>query len=816
MSDRCKIYYQSLYLFVKIFIKSKLIPKNFVTDSGLDSSSPIFYILPSRSKMDLIILREESLKQGLPDPLTPLKIDEIQIPRYLFIDDIKEPHGHTPSSAETLFSRYLGLYSKNSTLDITILPVSVMIGRRPISICQNRKINRLQKFFTVFWLGRDSFVHFSNPISLSRIINAHSKDLRIIYKLARVARIHFFRQYLSSVGRALPVHSDFFKKLLSSEAIEKALLDEARSKKISPQKAHDNALRLMKEIASQVSYETIRLSDRVLGWMWNRFYQGIHVHNAACVRQLAYKGHSIVYVPCHRSHMDYLLLSYVLYYEGLATPHIAAGINLNFWPAGAIFRRLGAFFIRRNFKGNKLYSTIFRAYLDELFTGGYPVEYFIEGGRSRTGLLLEPKTGTLSMTIQAMLRDISPSITLIPVYIGYEHVIEVLSYTKELRGERKKKENFFQMIGGLRQLRHLGQGYVNFGEPIQLKLYLDKNVPDWRESIRPINKIEVTRPHWLASTVKDLACQIMININHAAAINAINLCSTALLASENHALTRPELLAQLNCYLQLMRHAPHNQYSSVPDQMPEELLDHALHMNKFVVQKNHPHERICLPKEQVPLMRYYRNNIQHLLILPSLIATMVLCHHNISRQEIIRQITLLYPVFKIRWFLYYSEKQLLEALNLLMDELIRQKCVENKNHHFVVNLSSGMMTLKILASGIKEILQHYSIIFFLLTVYPDIDRKSLEKESRAMAKHLCILENMPSAEFFHSSIFSGLLTLLFEKREKMVSNDYSAQKNIEEIFNILKGLISSQMISVMQENFSLKKEWLTYKKKKTD
>jgi len=344
MSDRCKIYYQSLYLFVKIFIKSKLIPKNFVTDSGLDSSSPIFYILPTRSKMDLIILREESLKQGLPDPLTPLKIDEIQIPRYLFIDDIKEPHGHSPSSAETLFSRYLGLYSKNSTLDITILPVSVMIGRRPISICQNRKINWLQKFFTVFWLGRDSFVHFSSPISLSRIINAHGKDLRIVYKLARVARIHFFRQYLSSVGRALPVHSDLFKKLLSSEVIEKALLDEARSKKISPQKAHDNALRLMKEIASQVSYETIRLSDRVLGWMWNRFYQGIHVHNAARVRQLAYKGHSIVYVPCHRSHMDYLLLSYVLYYEGLATPHIAAGINLNFWPAGAIFRRLGAFF----------------------------------------------------------------------------------------------------------------------------------------------------------------------------------------------------------------------------------------------------------------------------------------------------------------------------------------------------------------------------------------------------------------------------------------------------------------------------------------
>jgi 1-acyl-sn-glycerol-3-phosphate acyltransferase len=123
----------------------------------------------------------------------------------------------------------------------------------------------------------------------------------------------------------------------------------------------------------------IRLTDRVLGFTWNRLYQGINVHNAERVRQLAHEGHEIVYVPCHRSHMDYLLLSYVLYHQGLVPPHIAAGINLNFWPAGPIFRRGGAFFIRRTFKGNKLYSTVFREYLGELFSRGYSVEYFVEG-----------------------------------------------------------------------------------------------------------------------------------------------------------------------------------------------------------------------------------------------------------------------------------------------------------------------------------------------------------------------------------------------------------------------------------------------------
>ncbi len=97
--------------------------------------------------------------------------------------------------------------------------------------------------------------------------------------------------------------------------------------------------------------------------------------------------------------------------SGLVPPHIAAGINLNFWPAGPIFRRLGAFFIRRTFKGNKLYSTVFREYLGELFSRGYSVEYFVEGGRSRTGRLLDPKTGTLSMTIRAMLRGGTRPIT---------------------------------------------------------------------------------------------------------------------------------------------------------------------------------------------------------------------------------------------------------------------------------------------------------------------------------------------------------------------------------------------------------------------
>lgn len=124
----------------------------------------------------------------------------------------------------------------------------------------------------------------------------------------------------------------------------------------------------------------------------------------------------------------------------MVPPHIAAGINLNFFPAGPIFRRGGAFFIRRSFKGAPLYSTIFREYLAELFAKGYSVEYFSEGGRSRTGRLLPAKTGMLAMTIQAMLRGLNRPVTLVPVYIGYEHVMEVVLTPKSYAANVKRKK----------------------------------------------------------------------------------------------------------------------------------------------------------------------------------------------------------------------------------------------------------------------------------------------------------------------------------------------------------------------------------------
>ena len=764
MSGWRKLYYKLLNLPLSFLVKSKAIPADPVSEHGLDPTRPIMYVLPYDSKADLLTLRAQCLRHHLPDPLSPLEIDGALLPRHVFIHDGPRVFPYFVPSVESvkIFHDYLDLHRNNPTLDIQMLPVTVMFGRAPGREIQGeptphlRVLNGVQKFFAVIWHGRDSFVRFSPTVSLRRMATEHGTDKSIAQKLARVARIHFARQRLAAIGPRLPARQDLFNRLLQSKAIEKAVEDEARSKKISHEKAQQNAIEMMEEIAANFSYEAIRVTDRVMGWLWSRLYQGINVNGGEKVRQLAQDGHEIVYVPCHRSHMDYLLLSYVLYHQGLVPPHIAAGINLNFWPAGPIFRRLGAFFIRRTFKGNKLYATVFREYLGELFTRGYSVEYFVEGGRSRTGRLLDPKTGTLAMTLQAMLRGGNRPITLVPIYIGYEHVMEVGTYAKELRGAAKEKEGFMQMVRGLRKLRNLGQGYVNFGEPMPLVNYLNKRVPEWRDDIDPI---EPQRPSWLTPTVNDIAASLMVRINEAGAANAMNLCVTALLASRQRSLTREQLIEQLACYTQLLRNVPYSPNATVPDLSAEALLDHATGMNKFESEKDSIGDIIILPREQAVLMTYYRNNIHHMLVMPSLIAAIVQQHQTLSEAELLRQVSLIYPMLKSELFLRWQTDELPQLLADLCQELARQGLITREAGELRFT-AARYRTLQLLAAGVRETLQRYAITFSILSAKPTINRGTLEKESRTLAQRLSVLHGINAPEFFDKAVFTSLVLTL--------------------------------------------------------
>lgn len=235
-----KIYYNTLNLPLKLLVKSKLVPTDPISELELDTSRPTLYVLPYHSKSDLLTLRHQCLSIGLPDPLVDNDINGTKLPAYVFIDDgprVFRYYSPNPRKESVkVFHAYLDLHRSNPNLDIQMLPASVMFGRSPgreghTPAPPLRLLNGIQKFFAIIWLGRDSFVRFSPPVSMGLMAQEHGTDTIIANKLARVARIHYSRQRLAAVGPKLPVRQELFNKLLTSKAIEKAVEDEARNKK---------------------------------------------------------------------------------------------------------------------------------------------------------------------------------------------------------------------------------------------------------------------------------------------------------------------------------------------------------------------------------------------------------------------------------------------------------------------------------------------------------------------------------------------------------------------------------------------------------
>lgn len=795
-----------LKLPLSILVKSKSIPANPVEELSLDLDKPMIYALPFNSNIDLISLKKQTDALGLPDPLTQLEIHGKKYNRYVFITEGKRCatfNKEEENQSIKLFSQLLQLHHENPDLDLQMIPTAVLWGRKPNKEGKEKpyltSISACQKFSALIWSGRDCMIRFSPVVSLRYMTDNHGTDNEIAHKLARVARIHFSRQKLAASGPSLPQRQALFDRLLSSPAIEQAINDEARSKNISQEKARKQAQNILDEIAADFSYTLIRHSARFLGWLWNKLYQGLNINNMSTVRKLAQDGHEIIYVPCHRSHMDYLLLSYVLHHEGMVPPHIAAGVNLNFFPAGPIFRRGGAFFIRRTFKGNKLYSTIFREYLSELFSKGYSVEFFSEGGRSRTGRLLQPKTGMLAMTVQTMIRGLNRPVTLVPVYIGYEHVMEVSTYTKELTGKRKEKESAGMVLKTLRKLRNFGQGYVNFGEPIPLNQFLNDKTPGW------LNESSEQKPAWMNDVVGQIADKMMTNINDAAAANALTLCATALLASRQSALSRQKLEQQIDCYLQLLNNVPYSKYSTQPKATPAELVNHAQALNKFNVEQDHKSDIITLDRKQAILMTYYRNNIIHLFVIPSLIAHLIIQKQTINRVEIKDAVTMLYPFLKAELFLHYSESEIGDVVDKHIDEIIRQQLItENDEQSLVIN-PSKVQVLILLSRTIVETLQRYAIAFTQLVAMSKPDRGLLEEQSQLIAQRLARLHGINAPEFFDKSVFSTFFNTLKEQNYIDTTNQCVPNKT-QTVVDLLGDLLSPEIVLSLQESVNYQKQ----------
>ena len=663
---------------------------------------PICYVIQDNSTSNKVLIDNETEKRSLHSAFSALRLKEHQEDDSFLVLEAST-HNASAYYPDKLI-RLVEYLLKHKEEDILFVPVTILWGRAPenedswykaLMADAWTKPTGIKQALNITLYGRENYIEFHQAISLRALINS---ALEVAPNFAPAHYVvkqlnQSFNQYKEAIlGPDISDRRNVINKLLTSDVIKEAVLTESIHKKISLQDAEALAKKYLDEIVSDFSYSTLRFAEIALTKLWTQLYDGIQVHNFEVVRELA-KDYEIVYTPCHRSHIDYLLLSYVIYKRGLMVPHIAAGINLNMPVVGQLMRGAGAYFIRRSFSGNALYTAVFKEYVHSLLSRNTPLEYFIEGGRSRTGLLLPAKKGMLAMTIQSHLRGNSKPIAFIPTYFGYEKLIEGSSYIKELGGQKKQSESLFGLLKSMQKIEKVfGMVHVNFGEPVFLKPILDKN------QVPQHVGLEEDLPSSVKIAVNEVADEILENINKAAVINPVNLIATILLNAPTHALAERDVLLRLEQFRNLLKYHVYDERMQITALSNHEIIQYAIKLKQveFIEHDNERWLKVC--NQQEALLKYFSNNILHTLILPALIAHILTAKsephiEKISKDELFNAALQQYPELQKMYFLKWQADEISVEIKHILDYFVTEKLIQIDDQTIFIHQADDTLRL---------------------------------------------------------------------------------------------------------------------------
>ena len=772
-----------------------------------DDDIPTVYVVERYGLSDTLILEQACLEADLPSPYEAARRLPIKRKRAIIAltprPSLFRDRTH-PSRSETL-SQLVELIHAGREEDIRLVPVSIFVGRAPdrqsgwfrVLFAENWVVvGRFRRLLAILLNGRDTIVQFSAPVSLKQTL-AEQEGValeRVVRKLSRVLRVHFRLTRTTIIGADLSHKRTVVDAVLNADSVRQTIDAVTAKENAKVEQVRRRARGYALEIAADYSHTVVRSISFILIALWNKLYDGVVMHHFDKLRAVA-PGHEVIYVPCHRSHVDYLLLSYTLYQNGLVPPHIAAGVNLNLPGLGAILRRGGAFFLRRSFKSNALYSAVFTEYVSQLFARGVALEYFIEGGRSRTGRLLTPRSGMLAMTLRSFLRESRRPVLFQPVYFGYEKLMEGKSYIGELSGKPKEKESLlglFRAFGVLRQ--RYGKVTINFGEPIDLGKLLDEVAPAWRASIETPD----AKPEWLSATVDTLANRIQSNINRAVDVNPINLLALALLAMPKHAMAEADLLAQLELYKDLMVALPFGDRVTVTEKSPAEIIAYGESM-QWIRRVSHPLGDVLMAEgDNAVLLSYFRNNVQHVFVSGAWIACCFLNNRRMSRSSVLRLGRLVYPFIQAEWFLPWSEEEFSERLRASLDFFVTRGLLESDADGRVLERAPGQsdsaFRLRAMSHSLLQAVERYYITIALLVRNGrnTLSAAELENLCTLTAQRLSLLHELNAPEFFDKSLFRGFIQKLRERRVIWADADNKLEFDIglEELVGEAKVILS--------------------------
>jgi len=755
-----------------LWVRFKIRPEN-AAELVRGCAHPLCYVLEWRSISDLAVLQAACERLQLPRPARSragaraLAYFYLTRPRSFWS---MRPDRRPPPQLKQM----IRALRADPAADFCLVPVSVYWGRAPqheaswwrLLLAEDWVLTtRLRKFLQVLFNGRDTLVEFDAPLSLRELLGAELAAATRGWRVARGLHALYARRRAVRIGPDLSHRRTIVNAVLRTRTVRAAVRQEMRARHLTRRKVMLRARADALEIAANYSHVFVRFMEHLLAWLWNRLYDGVEFGHAATLERAA-EGHELIYVPCHRSHMDYLLLSYAIYVQGFAVPHVAGGVNLNLPVIGRFLRKGGAFFIRRTLRGDTLYASVLMKYLATIMARGHPIEYFIEGGRSRTGRLLQPKTGMLSMTVRGFLHAPVRPVVFIPVYFGYERLVEGRTYLGELSGQPKEKESVLGLLKSWRVLRErFGKVYVNLGEPIALDGILDRHHQHWRAE----RFEEDVRSPWVARAVDALALAIMRNINSAAAVSPINLLALTLLAMPRQALPEAALARQLDLYRLLLSGAPYSERVTVTAASGAEMIAYGIALKQVYREAHALGDIVRMSESAAVLATYFRNNILHLFALPSLIACVFLSNAQVSNKDLQRLAARIYPYIAQELFLRWEEAELPRVIEGVLAVLAAHGLIEAQpaveGWSRAAPASAAATQLSLLAQATVQTIERYYMVVAQLVQAGSgtVDQATLEERCQLTAQRMTRLYGLNSPEFFDRTLFGNFIGLLRER-----------------------------------------------------
>ncbi len=600
---------------------------------------------------------------------------------------------------------------------------------------------RIKRLFTLLRHPETVQMVVANPINLTEFISDPSVrrlDSEFQSHRLRTCLVGIInRQIKSFTGPVLKSRQEITEDILTRKSMKEYLAQYAAEKNLSLKKTNKKAADYINEIAANYNLRIINIGSVVLNWAFQNIFDELMVDPDQISRMKEKSTESpLVLIPCHKSHLDYLLLPYVMHKNNMPCPHIAAGKNLSFWPLGPIFRGGGAFFIRRTIKGAQLYARIFAAYLEKLLYEGFNLKIFIEGGRSRTGKLLSPRPGGISFMIRACLSGACNDLYFVPIFIGYDRVLEEDAYLKEREGGEKKPENIKGLLAMPKFLkRQYGKVYIRFDEPISIKEYMEK---------KHVDATKMSEQEYIAF-VKQFGYKLIHRINCQAVATPHGIVAAAILNCPAAIFSKAQIGELVNIYIELLSfHGAELSDTLVMD--PDNTLDTVINNfvdRKFIELADEDEEEIVsdthfiVKHNKRPILDYYKNSVISFFVPSAYVAVAIL-----ETDRFQFALLDLIPRYKFLQKLFVDEFSFDEDLSC--EDQIAMAIKGFVNQGFLVPAAEGEELFDLTSSGRREMKMFaaFMLPFFesYLTVLTYLEKEKHESQDiKGMAKKVLSL-----------------------------------------------------------------------------